>query len=109
MPFKALYAAYEDRCSTAPKSKRAVGIALAARFAKCKADGGEMHLLTRDGATSTADLHFWIRHTETGTELESVTARSPGGLRQFFRNGTRQHVNLFPRERTLPSRVQLFR
>ena len=25
------------------KSKRAVGLALAARFAKCKADGGEVH------------------------------------------------------------------
>lgn len=45
-PFKALFAAYDARCKAAgiaPKSKRALGIALAARFVKSKADGGEVH------------------------------------------------------------------
>jgi hypothetical protein len=41
-----LFAAYEARCKAAgvaPKSKHAVGLALAARFAKSKASGGETH------------------------------------------------------------------
>jgi hypothetical protein len=44
--FKALFAVYEARCEAAgvkPKSKRAVAAVLAARFAKCKANGGEIH------------------------------------------------------------------
>lgn len=44
--FKALFAVYEARCLAAgvkPKSKHAVGLALAARFAKSRPNGGEIH------------------------------------------------------------------
>ena len=44
--FKVLFAAYEARCvaaGAAPKTKRAVALVLADRFAKTKANGGEVH------------------------------------------------------------------